>query len=189
MDQSTQAQLLDLAKQSIQHGLTQNRPLPITLSEQPPLFQKPGATFVTLTQHKALRGCIGSLIARQPLVVDLVDNAFNAAFRDHRFAPLTEQEFPTLTVHISLLSAPEPITSNSEDDLFAQLRPGIDGLILKEGLRSSTFLPSVWEELATKQAFLQQLKLKAGLPKDYWSSTLQFSRYTVEYWGDPESSA
>ena len=60
------------------------------------------------------------------------------------------------------------------------MRPGIDGLILSDKGYRGTFLPSVWEELRTPELFFQQLKVKAGLPKEYWSKTLKLERYTVE---------
>jgi AMMECR1 domain-containing protein len=70
---------------------------------------------------------------------------------------------------------------HSEDDLLAQLRPGEDGLILQEGARRATFLPSVWESLPERHQFLGHLKQKAGLPADYWSDTLQVFRYGAEH--------
>ena len=39
-----------------------------------------GATFVTLTLHDRLRGCIGSLEAYRPLIEDVRNNAVSAAF-------------------------------------------------------------------------------------------------------------
>jgi AMMECR1 domain-containing protein len=51
---------------------------------------------------------------------------------------------------------------------------------LEEGSRRSTFLPAVWESLPDARQFLQQLRRKAGLPADYWSDTIQFSRYRSE---------
>jgi AMMECR1 domain-containing protein len=69
---------------------------------------------------------------------------------------------------------------SSEDDLLRQIRPGVDGLILQAGFRRGTFLPSVWAELPEKELFLTHLKLKAGLPADYWSDTLRVFRYTTD---------
>jgi AMMECR1 domain-containing protein len=68
----------------------------------------------------------------------------------------------------------------SEEDLQSQVRPGIDGLILTEGTRRGTFLPAVWEQLPDVRTFLAHLKLKAGLPADYWSPEVRVSRYTTE---------
>ncbi|QJD28982.1 AmmeMemoRadiSam system protein A [Methylococcus geothermalis] len=172
--------LIDLARASIRHGLETGRPLPIDLSGLPPPLAAQRATFVTLKKGGELRGCIGCLEAVKPLAVDVADNAFSAAFRDPRFPPVTADEIDGLDIHISLLTPPEPMSFVSEADLIAQLRPGIDGLILQEGLRRGTFLPTVWEILPTPKAFLRQLKLKSGLPEDYWSDTLRIFRYRAE---------
>jgi pyruvate formate lyase activating enzyme len=108
---------------------------------------EPGATFVTLTQGGQLRGCIGSLEAYRPLAIDVAENALAAAFRDHRFAPLSQEEFPRTRVEVSLLTPAEPFPVTSEADALARLRPGIDGLVLSYGRRRATFLPQVWESL------------------------------------------
>jgi hypothetical protein len=71
----------------------------------------------------------------------------------------------------------------SEEELLAQLRPGIDGLILQFRSYRATFLPAVWESLPDPYLFLTQLKLKAGLPLDFWSPELRAERYTTEYFG------
>jgi len=80
-----------------------------------------------------------------------------------------------------VLSPPEEMAFSSEEDLLEQIRPGIDGLILQEGFRKGTFLPSVWEQLPETAAFFEHLKLKAGLSPGYWSDTLRVFRYTAEY--------
>jgi uncharacterized protein len=149
-----------------------------------PELREERATFVTLTMDGALRGCIGMLEACRPLAEDVAENAKAAAFRDPRFPPLSEEEFEKIDIHISVLSPPEEITFSSEAGLLEQIRPGTDGLILQEGSRRGTFLPSVWEELPDKEQFLTHLKMKAGLPGSYWSGTLRVFRYTAEYFPD-----
>lgn len=170
--------LLEIARESIRHGLAHGKPLSVR-DEDAALLQ-PGASFVTLNLHDELRGCIGSLEAHQPLVKDVAQNAFSAAFRDPRFPPLTDREFAALDLHISILSPSEPLHFSSESDLLRQLRPGIDGLVLSDGYRRGTFLPQVWEQLPEPAEFLAHLKRKAGLPVNYWSPTLQVERYTVD---------
>ena len=172
--------LLDLAKASIQHGLETSQPLSIDWRNYPAELTEKRASFVTLERQGLLRGCIGTLEALRPLAQDIVENAFAAAFRDPRFPPLTNAEFADLDVHISILSPAEPLHFSSEKDLIAQLQPGLDGLILKEGHQRGTFLPSVWDQLPDPQQFLQHLKQKAGLPIDYWSDTLKVSRYRTD---------
>ena len=115
------------------------------------------------------------------LAKDVAENAVAAAFHDPRFEPLSIEEAEKLEIHISVLSPPEELNFSSEADLLEQIRPGVDGLILQAGGRRGTFLPSVWEELPEKEMFLMYLKMKAGLPTDYWSDSLRVFRYTAEY--------
>ncbi len=145
-------------------------------------LQSPGATFVTLTQHGELRGCIGTLEARRTLLDDVKANALAAAFHDPRFSPLTGDELPHTAVEVSLLTPPQAISFRDEHDALAQLRPGVDGVILQFAQFRSTFLPQVWEQLPDPRQFMAHLKHKAGLPTDYWSPDFRLSRYTVEKW-------
>jgi len=149
-------------------------------------LQRPGASFVTLRSAGSLRGCIGSLQARRPLGADVRANAVAAAFDDPRFAPLRVAEYEEIDVEVSVLSAASPLPVASEYDLHTQLRAGVDGLILELGSRRSTFLPQVWDALPGARDFVDELKRKAGLPREYWSDELRFSRYTVEKFTEAE---
>ena len=139
------------------------------------------ACFITLTQNNLLRGCIGSLTAHRDLKIDIIENTFSAAFKDPRFPTLKAKELKNTSIAISILTKPEVINFSSEQDLLNQLSIGYDGLILTEGSKRSTFLPSVWQELATPELFLNHLKQKAGLPAGYWSKTIQIERYNSIY--------
>ncbi len=178
--------LLEVARESIAHGLRTGRPLRVNPTDHDPALQAKRAAFVTLNERGRLRGCIGHLEAIQPLVADVAENAFSAAFRDPRFPPVTAGEFDALEIHISVLSPPEPVVFTSEADLLRRIRPGTDGLILEEGPYRGTFLPSVWEQLPEPRQFLAQLKLKAGLPPDYWSDSVKVYRYTTESFSESD---
>lgn len=141
-----------------------------------------GASFVTLTKHGELRGCIGTLEAHRPLIEDVRENAHAAAFRDPRFAPLRRDEFARVRVEVSVLSAPEPMAIESELEAMARLRPHIDGVVLEYGYHRATFLPQVWEQLPAPREFLQHLKRKAGLPADFWAKELRLLCYGVQKW-------
>ncbi len=184
LSETQRQQLIDIARESLRHGLTHGSPLPVDTGTLDETLSSPAASFVTLHRHGQLRGCIGSLEPYQPLATDVARNAFSAAFRDPRFPPLDSHELDDLTLEISVLGSPEEITFSSEQDLVKQLRPGTDGLILEEKGRRGTFLPSVWESLPQPAEFLRQLKLKAGLPADYWSDDIRVWRYTTESFGD-----
>lgn len=173
--------LLQVAKQSIEHGFGKNKPITINLDNYPLELCKQMATFVTLEVNGNLRGCIGTLVAIRPLVKDVAYHAYAAAFSDPRFSKIRLDEFPMLDIHISLLSEPELMSFDSEEDLVQQLRPKIDGLILTDGIHKGTFLPSVWESLNQPSEFVRYLKQKAGLSPDYWSNKITVERYTAEY--------
>ncbi len=176
--------LLAVAARSIRSGLDHGAPLSPDPADYPQPLRELRASFVTLTRGGALRGCIGHLEAIQPLVVDVAENAYAAAFRDGRFPPLAAGELEGLNVHISVLTPPVPLPCDSEADLVARLRPGVDGLILEEGRRRGTFLPSVWESLADPAAFVRHLKVKAGLSPAHWSPDIRVYRYETESFGD-----
>jgi AmmeMemoRadiSam system protein A len=151
-------------------------------------LEQPGATFVTLHLHGELRGCIGSLEARQALIDDVQNNARASAFRDPRFKPLGKEEFSDVVIDVSLLGKSEPIRFSDEEDAVAQLRPDKDGVIMEYGLHRATFLPQVWSQLPSPREFLARLKEKAGLSSDFWSTDIRLSRYAVREWSEGEQN-
>lgn len=180
------AALLKVARASIEHGLQSDRALAVTATDYPESLRPWRATFVTLEIAERLRGCIGTLEARLPLVSDVAAHAFGAAFSDPRFLPLERDEFSRLHIHVSVLSPAEPLRFHSQDELLGQLRPGVDGLVLHYRRHRGTFLPAVWESLPEPLAFLTHLKAKAGLSPDFWSDEIEVKRYTTESFGEDE---
>jgi len=168
--------LLAAASESIARGLT-GETFKVDQDSYSDVLARHGASFITLNCDQRLRGCIGTLEAYRPLLLDVTDNAWSAAFCDPRFSPLTESEFSRIEIHISVLTPAEPVIFDSEQGLIDQIQPQIDGLILSLGRQRGTFLPSVWESLSDPRDFLQQLKRKAGLPVDFWSDDIQIERY------------
>jgi uncharacterized protein len=175
-----QQTLLNIARYSIAQGLKTGQGIKPEISQYDEALQHNRASFVTLHKNQQLRGCIGNLQASRPLIQDVSENAYAAAFRDPRFPAVTAAELDQLHISISVLTPATPIHFTSEQDLIEQLKPGEDGLILTEGARRGTFLPSVWQQLPRAQEFLQHLKIKAGLPASYWSDNIQISRYHTE---------
>jgi len=175
--------LLSLAANSIRHGFFQREPLPVVLSDHPPELHAWRSTFITLYLHDELQGCIGTLRAFRPLAFDVSSNAYEAAYSDPRARTLSESHLSEIKIHISVLSTLEPVSAGSEDELLAQVRPGIDGLIMRDLGRSGTLLPSVWENIPDAREFIQHVKRKAGYPPAYWSGSIQWFRYTTEYFG------
>jgi hypothetical protein len=145
-----------------------------------PRLQMPGACFVTLTQNGRLRGCLGSLKAYRPLVMDVVERGFATAAKDPRFSPVTAGELPGMDLEVSVLTAARSMSFDDEADLLGQLRPGTDGLIIEDQGHRATFLPKVWDEIPEPQRFLGHLKNKAGLRPDHWSDSFKAWRYETE---------
>ena len=172
--------LKQLAKDSIDYGLEQHRPITVDLSTMPVELTKLRATFVTLEKNDQLRGCIGMLEARRPLAEDVADNSYAAAFSDSRFPPVERHELVLLDIHISILMPAEQLHVQSDTELIKQLRPTIDGLIIEDNSHRATFLPSVWQSLPQAEDFVHHLKIKAGLKADYWSKTMRVYRYSTE---------
>ena len=174
-------QLLGIARTSIESGLQGTNTPTLDISHFSGNLARALASFVTLTQNDDLRGCMGSLEASVPLAQSVAINAYNAAFRDPRFAKLTEAESNQTNIDISVLSPMQSMLVKNRKDLLNQLKPDIDGLLLEDSGHRATFLPKVWEKLSADE-FLRHLWTKAGLPVGYWSESIRFSRYhTVSF--------
>lgn len=147
-----------------------------------PRFKEAGACFVTLTVHDELRGCMGNLEAYRPLADDIKANARMAAFHDPRFPPLTLNEWKNVRIEVSLIGQIEAMKFSSQEEALAQMRPGVDGLILTWKDRRATFLPQVWEMLPDASMFLNQLKAKARLSAAFWDQSIRLERYQIQQW-------
>jgi uncharacterized protein len=147
---------------------------------------RPAASFVTLTLDGRLRGCCGTLEARQALALDVWANASASAFRDSRFAPLERHEYSLVEAEISVLSPLEALSIRSERDLLESLRPGRDGLLLVRGAERATFLPQVWDELPDATEFVTHLKRKAGWLPSFWADDIRVFRYEAEHFAEPD---
>lgn len=149
---------------------------------QDPALRAECGAFVTLKKEGQLRGCIGTLEGREPLVENVRANAINAAFHDPRFRPLKKDELDKITIEVSVLSRPQPLDYKDAQDLIAKLEPGVDGVIIRKGPASATFLPQVWDQLPKAEDFLCHLCLKAGLKADAWrDGQLNVDIYQVQY--------
>ncbi len=176
-------QLLALARKTIVYAL-RNRRVPqvsdlgITITDS---MRKPRAAFVTLKKHSLLRGCIGDIFPQRPLYRSVIVNAINACFNDRRFRPVTEDECGDITIEISALTTPEPVSS------AAKIRIGTDGVVLRKDGHSAVYLPQVapqqgWDINQT----LTQLSLKAQLPPDAWKEGASFLVFQADVFGENE---
>ncbi len=157
--------LLKTARAAIGKNLGEDLSPP---QENDPALDEAGGTFVTLKINNQLRGCIGNIEPVVSLRDGVRENALNAAFQDYRFSPLSREEFDEIEISLSVLTPACRLSYNDSEYLLKNLCPGVDGVILRRGVRSATFLPQVWEQLPDPEQFLSHLCQKAALSKDCW---------------------
>ena len=173
--------LLKLARQSLEAGVRGVKLPILDLAALTPALRADGAAFVTLTVHGELRGCIGALEPYQSLAEDVREHAVAAALEDYRFPQVQENELATIEIEVSRLTIPLPLEYKDAEDLLTKLRPGMDGVILRDSFRRATFLPQVWEKIPDTAAFLANLCYKMGAAPDTWKRKhLEVLVYQVE---------
>ncbi|WP_163835170.1 AmmeMemoRadiSam system protein A [Spartinivicinus ruber] len=179
IDQEDQQTLLKLARQVITAGCKKQSLPKVNPDEYSTTLQAERSAFVTLTKQQFLRGCIGSLSATRPLVLEVHHNAYASAFEDYRFPNMESSELDKIKIEISILSPHQPISFIDEQSLINQLKPFQDGVILEYKQHRGTFLPQVWDKLTDPVDFFNQLKQKAGLPTDFWNNKVKCYKYQV----------
>ncbi len=173
--------LVGLARQGLEFGVRGEPLPPLDPDSLSPRLCEPGATFVTLTKGGQLRGCLGTLEPYRSLADDVREHALAAALNDYRFPPVVPEELPQIEIEISRLTAPQPLEYDGPEDLLSKIRPGIDGLVMRDGSKRATFLPQVWEKVPDPADFLSQLCRKMGAPADQWrKKPLRVEVYQVE---------
>ncbi len=178
LDKNQGENLLKLARKALEEKMQTGT---VSLKSEEPGLSVRAAAFVTLKIAGKLRGCIGNLEPVGALWQGVRDNAINAAFHDPRFPPLSPEELPNVHLDISVLTPPMPLEYKDAEELTAKLRPEIDGVTLRDGPRSATFLPQVWRQLPSPEQFLDHLCLKAGLPQHIWRRRkLEIQTYQVQ---------
>jgi AmmeMemoRadiSam system protein A len=177
--------LLRIARVTLERRLLELRDDP---NDRPSLedawLLDPAATFVSLHKGSRLRGCVGSIDPVRALHDDVRRNAIAAALEDSRFPPVEAVELAEISIEVTLLAARERMSCLSESEAIAQLRPGVDGLVLSFERRRATFLPQVWDSLPSGALFLAALKEKAGLGRRFWDRSIVLERYTARSWSE-----
>ncbi|MEW6196731.1 MAG: AmmeMemoRadiSam system protein A [Bacteroidota bacterium] len=166
--------LLNAARSSIASIFTDSD-LPTTDYKKYPLLETHAGAFVTLTVNKKLRGCIGYIISDQPVFETVCDAAIQAAQNDPRFPPLSQKEFEKISIEISILSPPFPLSC------YGDIIIGTHGLILEEKGRRGLLLPQVpVEHKMDRDHYLDAICQKTGFPPGYWKDKqLKLSGFTA----------
>jgi hypothetical protein len=179
MEKEFKDRLKKLARNTISAELDLEDLMDIDKEFSEDIFKEKRGVFVTLEIEGQLRGCIGNILPVYPLAEAIMRNAYEAAFEDPRFGPLTKGEFKDTDIEISVLTEPEKLEYKSAEDLLDKLHPGKDGVVIQKGMYKSTYLPQVWEDLPNKEEFLSSLCMKAGLDSDEWEKR-ECKIYTYE---------
>lgn len=179
--------LYDMAKRAMELAVKQG-PEAVSIKAMAAGFpvsdalKKPQGVFVTLKRGEDLRGCIGYIEPIKPLYEAVVENAVNAALRDHRFRPVEPKELSGLNLEVSVLSPLQPI------DSYQAFKVGHHGVTLTKLGRRAVFLPHVAVEQGwNRDETLTQLSLKAGLPGDAWKENARFEIFTTQSYHAPLS--
>jgi len=179
--------LLELARRTITRVTNGDSPPELDAATVSENLRSSRACFVTLTKNNDLRGCIGSIFPEEPLYQAVISRARAAALEDRRFLPVRSEELKDIQIEISVLTIPRRLEFRSPEDLMQKLRPGTDGVVLRMGMRQSTFLPQVWEQIPDKTDFLDHLAQKAGMSASAWrESGTSVLIYQVEAFKESE---
>lgn len=180
LNEDNKRELLRIASTTIQRA-AHGKPFPkVSVGTFSVPLQRPGASFVTLSKNGRLRGCLGSLSAYRPLVVDVAERGYASTIKDPRFKPLTPADLPGIHMEVAVLTAAQSMSFADETDMLGQLRPGTDGLIIQDQGKRATFLPKVWDDIRQPEQFLNRLRQKAGLDPNHWSATFQAWTYATD---------
>ncbi len=153
--------LLEVARQSL-HAAVAGGPPPDLATDDPELLEPRGA-FVTLKRGGQLRGCIGYVEPRVPLIEAVADNVRSAALHDPRFKTVAPEELSDIELDISALTPLEPVQDAGEIEV------GRHGLMISYGPSRGLLLPQVPIEWGwDREEFLEHTCLKADLPPDAW---------------------
>lgn len=183
LSETQQRALLALARAQLEMYVNSGRRMKVARDDRrlDAVLRSPGAAFVTLRSRGALRGCIGSVTAYEPLWENVVHNTVQACC-DPRFAmrPVVPEELPSIDVEISVLSAPRRV--DGPDDVVV----GRDGVILTVGVNRGLFLPQVPVEQRWDRAeYLAHLGGKAGLgPDAYRDPQAVLETFTAQVFGE-----
>jgi len=178
LSRNQKRELIILAKRTIERYLKDQTILDYATDD--PLLNQLSGVFVTLRKSGALRGCIGHITAEEPLFRGVQETAVAAATRDPRFLPVKFEEIEEISIKISVLSPLRPI------DIDA-IEVGIHGLMITQGGKRGVLLPEVAVERGWgREAFLENLCLKAGLPRHCWKEDPMLYSFTTQEFGEDE---
>ena len=171
--------LLEVARRALTAAVHGHDALQGLRSDAP--WAAPGGAFVSLHRRARLRGCVGQIGSKQPLVYVVAYCARAAALEDPRFDPVQPDELAEIEIELSILSP------------LAEIRPGEievgrHGLLVSRGAQRGVLLPQVATQFRwTAAHFLEQTCMKAGFERDAWSQPgTRLEAFTAEVFAEAE---
>ncbi len=140
------------------------------------------ACFVTLKEQGRLRGCIGELEPREPLIRAVASRAIAAATQDPRFPPVVAGDLRKIAIEISAMSPLRKV--GSPDEVVV----GKHGVVVRQGARSGVFLPQVAPEQGWDRDTMLTILCteKAGLAPDAWRTGAELEVFTANVFSEEE---
>jgi AmmeMemoRadiSam system protein A len=169
--------LLELARRALTAGVEKRESIPDVPADE--VLRQPGGAFVTLHRRGRLRGCVGQLPSKQPLVEVVAHCAKAAALEDPRFKPVRADEVAEIEIELSILSGLEDVT-------LGRIEAGKHGLVVSRGRQRGVLLPQVATEFRWQAArFLEETCVKAGLEREAWKDPqTRIQAFTAEVFSE-----
>ncbi|MGA7855909.1 MAG: AmmeMemoRadiSam system protein A [Candidatus Acidiferrales bacterium] len=170
--------LLELARRALVAGVEKREP--VQDFPDAPILQQPGGAFVTLHRRARLRGCVGQLPSKDPLVQVVAHCAKAAALEDPRFKPVPAEELAEIEIELSILS---PLA----DATLEKIEAGKHGLVISRDWRRGVLLPQVATQFSWQaERFLEETCVKAGLEREAWKDPhTRIQAFTAEVFAEP----
>jgi len=169
--------LLELARSALTASVEKRESVPDFPDDE--VLRQPGGAFVTLHRRGRLRGCVGQLPSKDPLIEVVVHCAKAAALEDPRFKPVRAEEVAEIEIELSILS---PL----QDTTLEKIEAGKHGLVVSRGWQRGVLLPQVATEFKWRAArFLEETCVKAGLEREAWQDPhTRIQAFTAEVFSE-----
>ena len=155
-----------LAYASVEAYVSARKTIPVPDGLPDELTGRRAGAFVSIHEHGALRGCIGTISpTRGSLAEEIIANAISACARDPRFSPVRPDELPWLEISVDVLGEPEDIDSKDMLDVKRY------GVIVTSGRKRGLLLPDL-DGVDTVDQQIDIARQKAGIHK--------FEKYSLQ---------
>ena len=125
---------------------------------------------VSIFYRGNLRGSSGTIHSIDNVYDDVIQCAYDSAFNDERFPPLTEKELKSIQIEMYLIDQRDNIIEyNDPITLLSRLKSFQDRVIVvRKKSKEAYFIPSIWEQIPDGSMFMTTLCTNAGLPSSAW---------------------